>query len=633
MPKPPHQSSPGKFAEIAPAIPLSPKSPQQYTYHLPKDLAKSITPYSKVSIPLGKRVVTGVVLAIHNKARRFTKPVQGTTPLTLTKGQIALAEKISLTMQGGLGYTLRLFFPRSSRLPASITTPLPPLPSSAPTEQKKKHSGLASGNYQLIERDDARRAELIAIRARQLVGQQQGLIIIPEIWRSAHLRQALRKYFGDTAAELHSAVSIKEEAAIWHGVKAGSIRIVVGTQTSLFLPWQKLKVIFLDDEFFSTHKLRQAYPRLDNRYGARWLATIHDCPLIYAGSTPSLALYHADQQQQLVTLHNNPLKNITKLVSPTFEDRQQHNLLPHQFTQQLTSWLKAKQRVFILLNRKGYWSTVYCKSCLNTLRCSQCGNGFLVKKRASRGHFTCRSCGEAHVTEACPTCGKQLTTFGPGAERVADVLSKLYPKVEVVQISASLTKKRAAPEVWPKAKSTLIIGTTAALPAAATVGVDQAVFLWPEATMRFPDFRSEERALSILARLQLLLPARRPVTIVTNQHRLIAERLTGQYQQLHSQQLAERRQFNKPPVTDLVRLTFTARTMAAANQQATALRQSIAKHHHQDIWCQGPYESLTGKRGAKAESHLLIAGSLPQLVTLYDRAGADRVDLAPEKIL
>lgn len=256
-----------RLAQVAPAVPLPAQGRQVFSYRVPRGV--KITHGQAVSVPFGKRRVLGIVVDITAKSSLLNLKALAPLPFALTSHQIQFAQWIATTMRGGLGYTLRLF--------------LPPLVKGVAPAKKKPSS--------------------------------QKLVVVPEkILLKNHGRQPI----------FHAALPPREIARIWHGVAQNQIKTVVGTQKALFLPFQSLKSITVEEEHWPTHKLWDQYPRLHSVDGARELAKIHHAKLEFSGSFPA---------------------NIPR---PTVKMFREKTLVPD-----LRFWGKQSKKVLVLLNEKG----------------------------------------------------------------------------------------------------------------------------------------------------------------------------------------------------------------------------------------------------------------------------------------
>lgn len=542
-----------QYVEVAPAVPLKAGSRQTYTYHLPARLTGPSPHELKhqiVRIQFGRRNIIGVIMAVNDRTPAYrTRPVSELFPYRLTETQVAFAYWLAATLQGGLGFTLRLFLP-----PPGASTPLPPAAVSGPITGKLAR-------------------QLQAIYATG----GQALVIVPEKWMIDHLKETLGKSLPLTP--YWAALPGPRRRSTWHAVAQGKPLIIIGTQKALFLPYQRLKLLVMMEEQYPAHKLWDQYPRLSNRYGVEQLSSLHGARELYVSSQPSLWLQHARYNKKIhVIVGRQPVPKL-QIIKSSIVDRQQHMVVPHEFVEIMRDWLQKKQRVAIVYNRVG-----------------------------ARG------------------------------ARIATIMRQVIPYAATMwRLDASTVAQFSPADLQHSLHShQLVLATAALLATAAESRFDQVVWLFPETSLQYPDFRSAERSYSLLMRLCTLAAPRHPITLVTRRPNLLAETLQLSWREFYKRELAQRQQLHYPPFTDMIRLTITRRKADDAMSAAKDVRHAILSRSAvapTSIWLRGPFLGFTPKRPGKHEAHLLLLGALPGMTPFYTGLPIDRVDLDPAAIL
>lgn len=337
------RSSP-TFAEVAPAVPLA-GSRTTYTYQVPQ--TGTVAARSAVTIPFGPRRVTGIVVEIHRRRPRYAlKSIVATTSTQLTENQFQFAHHLARVMRGGLGFTLRLFLPPSRR---STPPPAQGAPRRAPKERTPeiKHylERVKKSDAAFIQSDFSKRRDsllrLISVFTHQT--KKSALILIPE-------KALLRHYTG--LPVVTADLKPRELASIWHGVSTGAIPAVIGTQKALFLPFQKLGLVVVEEEAWPTHKLWDQYPRLSNIDGAQMLARLHHAHILWSGSFPSVRLHAAHQTGVLPALDWNPIALRPELHIATSADRAKQSLVPVSLIDTVRRFLARREPTLVLYNRR-----------------------------------------------------------------------------------------------------------------------------------------------------------------------------------------------------------------------------------------------------------------------------------------
>jgi primosomal protein N' len=544
------------LVEVAPFVPLPAAGSQTYTYRLSAGAQRPL--YSRVTVPFGRQQTEGIIMQYQPKTPPFAvKTAIAFPPLNLTPSQVALGRWLAQTMHGGLGFTLRLFFPPASRKapPVGGATGHSPSPRKI-TSLKGPAAKRAAASYKKIQKKPGviwdslkpRRKLVQELVAHVAAQGRQSLILVPEKHLLADWPAAWPRLQGQLPGSATSE--------LWRGVETGRVLVVVGTQKALFLPWQKLGLIVIEEDYYPTHKLWDAYPRLDARLGARELSSIHACPLVYAAAIPSLAVEAAVQAKEVVVLRQQPVTLATEII---LGDR---TPLPRSVLADLRRW-HSKERIVLIVPRR---------ASLKSLR---------------------------------------------------HVLHRAVPKAELFSLD-TVAKSKLKP-------AGIYVGTPSLLTELAPHGVDRVVWLEPEQAMRYPDFRSEEWARYQLTKMQLLLPPKRAVILVTHHPRLIAERLTAPAALWYQEQLRERQRLAYPPFTELVRITAVGRSAAESQKKAVTLREKVQAH---SLPVQGPFIGFKKGKDAAFETHVLVRGSLGELAKMIPTLPSDAVvDLAPHQIL
>ncbi len=624
-----------KYAEVAPIVPLPAHSRQAYTYAYPAH--EPISPlYSRVTISLGPKHLTGVIVSQHS--HRLSYPTKSLAPLssvTLTEKQIQFANWISHTMLGGLGYTLRLFFPPALKK----QLPLPPakhhkpvtLPRSGRIANWPPQSSQPSS---MMIADPLQRLRHLAwIAAHIARDDQQCLILFPEKWQLDRAAAIFQPLFTDQLLIWRANTSSRQSSQDWHRVQSNEIKIILGTQKSLFLPFNHLGLIILEDEANSVHKLWDAYPRLDNRLAVLELARIHQASVLYSGAYPSLNLSWQITSKLVTPILDHPLQLNPSIYPLTFTDRAAKRLLPLEFTHILSAWLRQHERIFILHNRKGSWSTIICRHCRSSLKCPVCGVVLSVHGSSRHSRLSCHQCGYANpLPTKCPTCHQgPLRVFGVANERAAQFLQTELKNTKITVLDqTSLRPENIKQSLSGWKRRHLFIGTTAAFSILAELGIDRSVLLMPEQSLLYPDFRSDERVLRQIIRLREFSRSK-DVLIVTRFNRLVRDKLDLPLAQIYQNILTERRRLHYPPFNSVIKLTWQASTLAKAQTKTIAAREKIS--NSPSLIIRGPFQSSSQRSRNVAESHLLLLGQLNELVQLYPSLKPDIVDINPERII
>ena len=280
--------------------------------------------------------------------------------------------------------------------------------------------------------------EAIAEMMRQ---NKQVLVLLPEIILTTAWLSRFEKRFGVLPALWHSSITPKTRRDTWEAVRSGVAQVVVGARSALFLPFQNLGLIVVDEEHDASFKQEDGV-----LYNARDMAVVRasqqPCPIVLASATPSLETYCNAQDGRYLHLHLP--ERFAGAVLPEIElvDMRQKEKGPIKFiSKRLQEMLREKmahhEQSLLFINRRGYAPLVLCRACGARLQCPHC-SAWLTEHRQA-GVMQCHHCGYTRkMPQECPCCHEKdmLVACGPGVERVAEEVQSLFPDAHLAQITS-----------------------------------------------------------------------------------------------------------------------------------------------------------------------------------------------------
>lgn len=274
---------------------------------------------------------------------------------------------------------------------------------------------------------------------------KQVLFLVPEIGLTPMMTQRVMARFQDQIAVYHSYLSPQEKYAQYQRVKEGKARIVVGTRSACFMPFDNLGLILMDEEHDASY-MQDSMPRYHTRDVVLHRAAHHGCKVVMASATPSLESYartlkHVYELVQLPERVNFRMPEIRLLdmSKETVRDGFSQTLLDA-----IQSRLERKEQVILLLNRRGYLPVVRCADCHDVRICPDCGIALSYHKKENR--LVCHSCDRSfRYDPVCPACGSTHTApVGMGTEKLEDTLQTLFPDARILRMDADSTRKKGA---------------------------------------------------------------------------------------------------------------------------------------------------------------------------------------------
>jgi primosomal protein N' (replication factor Y) (superfamily II helicase) len=405
------------------------------------------------------------------------------------------------------------------------------------------------------------------------------IILVPEI---ALTPQALSRFsarFGDIVAVMHSGMSAGKRNDEWLRLARGEARVCVGPRSAVFAPLSDIGLIVVDEEHESSYK-HESDPRYDARTVARQRAREHHAVLLSGSATPRPeGVFGANRLRLAHRVDGRPMPAVEIL-----DMRGLHNPLHPDTRLALADCRRAGGKAIVLLNRRGWSNFLSCGSCGRVWMCPNCDVALVLHR--SGGNVACHHCGHRErVPSTCPDCGSvSVARHGAGTERLEHELSTAladdgFPVLRLDADSAGLDARAEILERFHAAASGVLVGTQMVAKGHDFADVGLGVVVDADQTLRFPDFRAEERTFALVTQLagrtgrggsgrvlvQTMEPAARPIVLAA-QHDSDTF-LRGE--------LRRRKALAYPPFTTLIRVVCGAVEAGAAHAAAAALRERI----------------------------------------------------------
>ena len=383
------------------------------------------------------------------------------------------------------------------------------------------------------------------------------IVLVPEIALTPQTVARFQARFGDTVALLHSALSEGERYDEWRRLRSGEARIAVGPRSAVFAPVRDLGLVVVDEEHDSSYK-HEGDPRYDARSVAAERARRSGAALLVGSATPRPETWRAFPHLRLPDrVDSRPLPPVRILDMRGA----QHPL--HPLTRRA---LQASAKSIVLLNRRGWSNFLTCRSCGKVWECPQCEVA-LVLHRAEHA-IACHHCGHRErVPQRCDACGSlSVARYGVGTERIEAELAEALD-VPVFRLDAdTAATKDAVPELLGRfhaASAGVLLGTQMVAKGHDFPDVTLGVVLDADSTLRFPDFRAEERTFALIAQLAGRAgrgPQGGRVLVQTTAPDAPAIEAAAQHdtEGFLAGELERRRALRYPPFADLIRVVVSA---------------------------------------------------------------------------
>jgi len=416
----------------------------------------------------------------------------------------------------------------------------------------------------------------------------QALVLMPEIALTAQFLERFAARFGGKPAEWHSGVSPRKRARIWRAAATGDLRVVAGARSALFLPFQDLRLIVVDEEHEGAYKQEDGVS-----YHARDMAVvrahIEGATIVLASATPSIETRvnaASGRYGHLRLAARAGARTMPELgaIDMRLEGPERGKWVAPRLAFAIGETIARGEQALLFLNRRGYAPLTLCRQCGHRFRCTQC-DAWLVEHRFRRA-LVCHHCGHAERRpDVCPECEAEdsLTACGPGVERLAEEAAILFPQARILVLSSDFPggTERLRRELDEIAKGAfdIVIGTQLVakghnFPHLTLVGVVDA-----DLGLGSGDPRAAERTFQLLAQVTGRAgrgdrPGRALLQTFQKDHPVIRALLSGDPEDFYAAETALRERAGLPPFGRLAALIVSGKDPAAAETHARSLARA-----------------------------------------------------------
>ncbi len=402
--------------------------------------------------------------------------------------------------------------------------------------------------------------------ARTLESGRGVLVLVPEIGLTPQMVTRFRERFGETVAVLHSGLGAGERYDEWMRVRTGEARICIGPRSAVFAPMEKIGLIVVDEEHDASYK-HEGDPRYDARHVARQRALQHGALLVAGSATPRAESWEALRRVELPErVDGSPLPPVEIL------DLKGVRGALHPVAYEA---LVDARKSIVLLNRRGWSNYLTCSSCGYAWECPDC-DVTLVMHRAS-GTLSCHHCGHREpIPESCPECGSaSIARHGTGTERLEEELPG-----EVFRLDGDAGDPGEVLARFEQAEAGILLGTQVVAKGHDFPGVELGVVIDADQTLRFPDFRAEERTFALVTQLAGRTgrgQARGRVLVQTMvpEAESIVRASRHDAEGFLAGELERRRALSYPPFSTLIRIVCSSEKPGLAQEAAAQLQRLV----------------------------------------------------------
>jgi primosomal protein N' (replication factor Y) len=483
------------------------------------------------------------------------------------------------------------------------------------------------------------------------------LILTPEIALTPFLVRAAAARFGPTVAVLHSDLSAGERHDQWWRIRERETRVVIGARSAVFAPVDDLGLIVVDEEHEASYKQDES-PRYHARDVAVMRGTLEGIPVILGSATPSVESYANARKGKYRLLVLPARIGAQGMARVEVVDRREilksgsDPILTPVLREALAARLARREQALLLLNRRGYATSLLCRECGLQASCPNCSVLLTLHQRGR--NVECHYCGhQAPTPTACGACkGEYLRLTGHGTEKVVDAVQAALPTARVERLDRDLAVRRGAVQKvlasFEAGETDILVGTQMIakghdFPRVTLVGVIDA-----DVGLGLPDFRAAERTFQLLTQVagragRADLPGEVILQSHLPDHYALRFACAQDYASFFEREMEFRRTMGYPPVAALVNVVFRSRDADQASRAAEALGERVRADAPGRFRVLGPASAPLAKLRQEHRFQVLLKGdraSMREAVrrALVERYGAVRwpgvvVDVDPLTVL
>jgi len=484
---------------------------------------------------------------------------------------------------------------------------------------------------------------------------KQVLMLIPEISLTPQTLERFKAHFHQKIAVIHSQLSSKEKEKEWLSIYKGEARIIIGSRSAIFAPFENLGCIILDEEHDFSYKQDQS-PRYQTIDVAVQIAKLINIKILMGSATPSLESYYQAKLGHYELLEITKRATLSTLPKTTIIDlreeikKKNFSIFSELLQQKLLEKLQKKEQTILFLNRRGAASAVICRSCGYVVQCPNCDLPMTYHSKISvedsiypAERLICHHCGKfEHVPKTCPKCESHYIRYiGLGTQRVEDDLKKLLPQARILRVDRDTVQKKDhfknIYEAFKNHQADILVGTQMIafgldLPKVSLVGV-----ILPDLSLTIPNFRSSEKTFQLITQVAGRAGRSKNEGEVVIQsylpgHYAIQKASKHDYHGFYETEIRLREKLKYTPFSKLIKLTISDKNSKICHDLALETFEKLQKMktENDEITL---YPALIAKLRNLYRWHILICGQNPAELLRAEKSILDdekvKVDVDP----
>ena len=451
---------------------------------------------------------------------------------------------------------------------------------------------------------------------------KQILYLVPEIALTTQLISRLKKYFGNSLAVYHSKYSQEQRTEVWKKVIKNNIkaRVIIGARSSIFLPFNNLGLIIVDEEHENAYKQFNPSPRYHARDSAIYLASVHNAKILLGSATPSLESYFnaITKKYSLIKLEKRYGNvSLPKIIINDLKESIVKKSINGSFSFELLNNIKNSfennEQVILFQNRRGHSPYIECNSCGFVYQCINCDVSLTYHQTTNK--LKCHHCGFSEENDTkCKKCFKStILKRGLGTQQVEEEVKTIFPKITVKRMDHDSTrKKNSFQEIITGFENNdfeLLVGTQMLTKGLDFKNVALVGVLNADSLIYFPDFRSQEKCFQLLQQVagragRVKKQGKVVIQTYNPKHDLMNKIVKNDYVGMFNEQLNQRFTFEYPPYSRLIKIILKNKDLNKLIKASDWLSQALRNEFQKELL--GPESPLIARINNKHIKNILI---------------------------
>ena len=421
---------------------------------------------------------------------------------------------------------------------------------------------------------------------------RQVLYLLPEISLTTQIIQKLKVNFGNKISVFHSRYSLNERTEVWESINKNreSAQLIVGARSSVFLPFNDLGLIIVDEEHETSYKQQDPSPRYNARDAAIYLSKLNNSKVVLGSATPSIesASNAKNDKYGYVKLKdrfgNVKMPNIIPIDMRSEIKNSFSSIFSEKLVEEVNNTLGLGKQIILFRNRRGYSPQWICDSCGQNVMCDNCDVSLTY--HLSSNMLKCHYCGFSSKAESkCNSCGLETMSYkGDGTQQIEEIVKEIFPNAKTKRMDWDSTRGKFSFDriinSFANHEIDILIGTQMITKGLDFKNVGLVGVINTDHFLNFPDFRAHEKAFQILTQVagrsgrsgdigKVFLQTYQP------EHPIIKHVINYDYEKMYENQLEERKDYNYPPYVRLIRITIKDKSYEKLNSSADWLNNIV----------------------------------------------------------